>query len=113
MVTLHGPVFEMRTDDNGNRSATYNGAPLNMRYDLRNHSPDGPNWGYGGSGPAQLALAIVAAALGDDDLALMLYQDYKWHLIAKVQSVNWTLPASSVVEWAQDQEKGREMMNRN
>ena len=26
-----------------------------------NHSPDGFNWGYGGSGPAQLALAIMLA----------------------------------------------------
>ena len=26
---------------------------------VRNHSPDGFNWGYCGSGPAQLALAIV------------------------------------------------------
>lgn len=25
---------------------------------VSNHSPDGFNWGYGGSGPAQLALAI-------------------------------------------------------
>jgi len=25
---------------------------------VRNHSPDGFAWGYGGSGPAQLALAI-------------------------------------------------------
>jgi len=25
---------------------------------MRNHSPDGFNWGYGGSGPAQTALAI-------------------------------------------------------
>lgn len=26
---------------------------------VRNHSPDGFNWGYGGSGPSQLALAIL------------------------------------------------------
>lgn len=28
------------------------------------HSPDGFNWGYGGSGPAQLALAVCIAAFG-------------------------------------------------
>lgn len=33
---------------------------LNPRYDLANHSPDGFAWGYPGSGPAQLALAILA-----------------------------------------------------
>lgn len=31
---------------------------------LWNHSPDGFEWGYGGSGPAQLALAILLDALG-------------------------------------------------
>lgn len=29
-----------------------------------NHSPDGFNWGYGGSGPAQLALAICLELYG-------------------------------------------------
>lgn len=40
-------------------------AMLPMRNDLRNHSPTGAEWGYGGSGPAQLALAILSDALGD------------------------------------------------
>ena len=30
--------------------------PLPLRLDLFNHSPTGFSWGYGGSGPAQLAL---------------------------------------------------------
>ena len=34
--------------------------PLHKRLDLANHSPTGFSWGYGGSGPAQLALAILA-----------------------------------------------------
>ncbi len=33
--------------------------PLPPRFDVRNHSPSGFEWGYGGSGPAQLALAIL------------------------------------------------------
>ena len=42
---------------------TVNGAPLDWRSSLalRNHSPTGPAWGYGGSGPALLALAILLA----------------------------------------------------
>lgn len=35
-------------------------ARLDSRTDLFNHSPTGFEWGYGGSGPAQLALAILA-----------------------------------------------------
>lgn len=48
---------------------------------VTNHSPDGFNWGYGGSGPAQLALAICIE-LGIDN-----YHDFKWKHIA-------TLPQS-------------------
>ena len=39
--------------------------------DLVNHSPDGTEWGYAGSGPAQLALALLAHALADDALAVL------------------------------------------
>ena len=48
-----------------------------------NHSPDGFNWGYGGSGPAQLALAILLKYLPEDD-ARRYYQDFKWNVIAKL-----------------------------
>jgi hypothetical protein len=43
-----------------------------------NHSPDGINWGFGGSGPAQLALAIMIEITGKPDG----YQDFKWKFIA-------------------------------
>ena len=36
------------------------GEPLSPRNDLFNHSPSGFEWGYPGSGPAQLALALLA-----------------------------------------------------
>jgi len=45
---------------------------------LRNHSPDGFNWGYGGSGPAQLALAITLELTGKAEG----YQHFKWNVIA-------------------------------
>lgn len=45
-----------------------------------NHSPDGFNWGYGGSGPAQLALAIMLRLNGKPDG----YQDFKQLVIAKL-----------------------------
>jgi len=40
---------------------------------LHNHSPDGFNWGYGGSGPAQLALAIMLKIYGEPNG----YQSFK------------------------------------
>lgn len=45
---------------------------------VRNHSPDGFNWGYGGSGPAQLALAIMLKISDHPDR----YMNFKWDVIA-------------------------------
>lgn len=44
------------------------------------HSPDGFNWGYSGSGPAQLALAIFLKLKNKSDG----YQEFKSHVIAKL-----------------------------
>lgn len=48
-----------------------------------NHSPDGFNWGYGGSGVAQLALAVALYYLPKNK-ALAKYQDLKWQVFAKL-----------------------------
>src|SRR5437016_680236 len=63
---------------------TVNGRPLNPRLDLWNHSPTGFEWCYGGSGPAQLALALLAEHLSDDVQALRVYQEFKWKVVANL-----------------------------
>ena len=55
---------------------------LSARLDVMNHSPTGFAWGYGGSGPAQLALALLLDALEDEDLALRHYQEFKRQKVA-------------------------------
>lgn len=55
---------------------------LPERQDLDNHSPAGFAWGYSGSGPAQLALALLADMLDDDALALQHHQMFKFKVIA-------------------------------
>jgi hypothetical protein len=77
-------------DGNGERK------PLNPRRELRNHSPTGFEWGYGGSGPAQLALAILAEHLGDDHTALNLYQRFKWPCIAPMRSASLSLSSEEI-----------------
>lgn len=47
-----------------------------------NHSPTGFAWGYGGSGPAQLALAILLR-FTDADTATALHQQFKWDHVAR------------------------------
>lgn len=71
---------------------------LDPRFDLRNHSPTGFAWGYNGSGPAQLALAILADAT-DDDTAQQNYQPYKEEVIAHLKPGAWTITLEEVREW--------------
>jgi hypothetical protein len=76
----------------------YNGHELPPRNDWRNHSPDGFEWGYGGSGPAQLALAILGA-LFSKRLALAHYQAFKFKIVAGLPKAGFTLTGEVVREW--------------
>jgi hypothetical protein len=84
-----------RRDELGRRS------PLPLCLDLRNHSPDGVEWGYGGSGPAQLALALLVDATGDRDLATRLYQRFKDEVVARRSRPSWTITRDEVRGWVE------------
>jgi Family of unknown function (DUF6166) len=75
--------------------------PLDPRFDLRRHA-DGFNWGYSGSGPAQLALALAADALGDDDLARNVYQKLKFKLLGRLPKDGWALTEQQVRQVIQE-----------
>ena len=62
------------------------------------HSPDGFGWGDGGSGPAQLALAILLRAT-DQQTALAHYQAFKWDVVAKLPQADFSLRLATVREW--------------
>jgi hypothetical protein len=75
---------------------TADGQSLNPRLDLWNHSPTGFEWGYGGSGPAQLALALLAHHLNDDELAVAHHQPFKWAVVAKLPQDGWILTSQQI-----------------
>ena len=75
---------------------TTNGRALDPRFDLRFHSPDGFEWGYCGSGPAQLALALLADHCGNDEQALNFYQRFKWAVIAGLPRHHWALTSEEI-----------------
>ena len=72
---------------------------------MRNHSPTGPSWGYGGSGPAQLALAILLA-MTDAATAERFYQQFKWSVIAPIEADRWALAAGDVLDWLESAAAG-------
>jgi len=67
-----------------------------------NHSPDGFSWGYGGSGPAQLALAIMLK-LTTQENAKQLYQRFKWEFVARWPD-DFSIPLKDVEEWVKERE---------
>ena len=81
---------------------TSNGEHLPTRLDLVNHSPDGFNFGYLGSGPAQLALAILAYVTQDDDVALCNYQRFKEDIVSQWKTNAWTITDKQVTEWLEE-----------
>ena len=81
-----------------------NGMILSPERSLRvySHSPDGFAWGYGGSGPAQLALALLLeAGLGDAE-AIELHQAFKWKFIAPVHSREPLTLTIDVDDWIKE-----------
>lgn len=89
-------IYDGSFDRQGNSMVTVDDKPLSPRFDLYNHSPTGFAWGYEGSGPAQLALAILADCAGDR-LALMHYQEFKRRVIATFdQERGFTLTSEQV-----------------
>lgn len=81
--------------------------PLPLHLEVWNHSPTGFEWGYGGSGPAQLALAILAEVLGPKKrLAVeVLHQSFKWDYVAK-WGERWRITEDEVKAWVRAQAEG-------
>lgn len=81
---------------------------------LVRHHADGFDWGYGGSGPADLALNILEVVLnrldyqgertqcfeGDCwDMAYLLHQKFKWAFIAPADRDCAVIPYEEIVAW--------------
>lgn len=66
---------------------------------LRNHSPDGFSWGYGGSGPAQLALALLLHYSKDKYFSAQWYQDFKYQVIASLPQTDFAILEKKVTDW--------------
>lgn len=71
---------------------------------VRNHSPDGFSWGYNGSGPAQLALAILLKAGVCSEAAVHWHQEFKREVIAvQPQRGDWEIFIDPV-KWVESKE---------
>lgn len=64
-----------------------------------NHSPSGFEWGYGGSGPAQLSLALLMLFL-PVKLAVQYHQPFKFDVISGLNrdGFNGKIPLRQILE---------------
>ena len=85
----HGLVCQRATDGT---------ALCNVRQSIISHSPTGIEWGYGGSGPADLALNVLAL-LVPQEIAEVLHQDFKWQFIAPMPKEGGTIPIETIRAW--------------
>lgn len=76
-------------------SVTVDGEPLPPRLDLRALSEESYEWGYVGSGPYQLALAILAFELGEKR-ALGNYRSFCEVTIARLRQDHWVLEGDQI-----------------
>jgi hypothetical protein len=64
---------------------------------VRNHSPTGFSWGFGGSGPAQLALALLLE-ITTKEMAVLWYQDVKRQILAKLPEADFLLDSQEIID---------------
>ena len=85
------------------------GAPQPQPYRVRNGEASALGLDpRGGSGPAQLALAILADHLDDHRAALNLYQGFKWACIAQIRGASWSLSSQETDNCLAQQSEGQE-----
>lgn len=105
---LTGEVLEQAKEDDvkpvglkGDIFLTRNikGEPVtNVNQRIVDHSPDGFEWGYGGSGPADLALNILSLLLPKRK-AYELHQEFKWEFIATMPEKGGIIKKEDIIEW--------------
>lgn len=74
----------------------------NFEHRIVLHSPTGMECGYGGSGPADMALNILAGFVTDEE-ARKLHQRFKWDFIASMPKGGGTINANAIRQWITNQ----------
>lgn len=80
-----------------------------LRHHVR-HSPDGMNWGYGGSGPSDLARSILIDYLGMHDTPDELpvnYQDFKNEFVAGISHYGGAIDQIQIEDFIARQSRER------
>jgi hypothetical protein len=108
-INLEPKVYAANRAETGARVFVYQGkASVELSPEpsqaVRNHSPEGFSWGYGGSGPAQLALAILMDYFGntvspEEMVDSGLYHRFKDHFLLNSPDEGFRIREEEIYEW--------------
>ncbi len=74
---------------------TVDGKPLQEHYDVKRFTTYGFEWTYEGESPQQLALAILADYLGDNERAIRLSGPFMKQVVANLDN-DWILKSGEI-----------------
>ena len=74
---------------------TVDGRPLSEHYEVKRFTRFGFEWTYEGESPQQLALAILADYLGDNDKAIRLSEPFMAKIVANFDN-DWRLTGAEI-----------------
>ncbi len=112
MNSQHAVIYHGWRDEEGNHVLANHRTLIHVIY----HSPSGFAWGYGGSGPADLALSILAHYFKEKYLttayfkkfhsrpsqAWQYHQRFKWDFVAAWKD-NWKISTDEITTWLKKQ----------
>lgn len=94
-------TYRGHTDD-GETEVTVDGNSLYSRVDIKEYAASRKlTWGYRGGGTYQLAVALLADALGTDEIPFAALDDFVGFLNAELAD-EWTLTAEQIQAWVYD-----------
>lgn len=77
---------------------THQARPLSSGLQYVRHTSAGFDWGYLGSGPSQLAFALLLDHFGDPAPARLFYQSFKFEVVANFHRTCWELTTAEIAE---------------
>ena len=75
---------------------TVDGRPLPSDFQQWRFSADGFEWGYDGTGPSQIAFAILVDHFKDEFKALKSYKIFRDQVLADCQEDEWEIESSQI-----------------
>lgn len=69
--------------------------------DVAEHSPTGLEWGYLGSGPHQLAIALLREVTEDVDYAREMAQHFKEQVVVSMPHFGWRMRETVIKTWVE------------